>query len=470
MEYSIPVIVTADWWGAPRHENAPAPGPCEPPTRPEPLPHARPPRRRLTDCRRGPMTVGTMLLPLQLLLLLAQQAPAVTVKRPNKPFDVAWSGLWPCCGGQTAFNLTQFPVLQTKRLAVLDGKFGLYTESVPPLGIPQSVDLAKHAAKVARDAATDGGLGNNLTIIPAGKDMYCCIDWEQYTPVLLDHATPARPTGGPGSGGCPGVYSAPDGNSRYSMPGGSCATCEVALNASVARVLAVQPGLNVSTAAALAVAEFNAAARVLWTTTLQVAQKTRPDCHWGFYGKPETEDIVPPFVDPFDRAVGDAFQVRACMCSAVQSIVRRFVYLLWEQLGSMLPDVEYCTDMFHWATVDVQRSDGHLSVHLYALQKQRLATASGPRIQQPLRPGNHSRGGASKRQPRPYSQAAQGAAMGLVPLHLGSSDIARGCRHADGTGGAGRGRSGRGFVLRGRAELGPKHEPEDAACDGTGLH
>lgn len=228
-------------------------------------------------------------VPAALATALAISAAAAALLPPAavaKPFDVAWSGLWPCCGGTTAFNLSAFPVLQQKRLAIFDGRLGLFNDSVPQSGgLPQAVDLARHAAKVAQDVAT---------VVPAGKSMYGCIDWEEYTPVIYDHATPARPAGGPGSGGCPGFYTAPDGNSRYSMPGAVCSTCDAAMNASVALVLKAQPGLNVSAAAAVAAAEFNAAARAVWSTTIETAKKTRPDCHWGFYGKPETEDIKPP--------------------------------------------------------------------------------------------------------------------------------------------------------------------------------
>jgi len=225
-------------------------------------------------------------------------ATPVAAVTAAKPFDIVWSGLWPCCAGQSSFNLSKFPVLQEKRLAILDTQFGLYEQSFPPLGLPQTVDLAAHKAKVAHDAAHDGGGGRNVRggIIPAGKDMYCCIDWESYTPVIFDHGTAAH------SGGCPGPYS------RYSQPGSACTMFNTVMNASVALVRQKAPGLNTSAAAALAAAEFNAAAKAFWLATIEVAQSTRPDCHWGFYGKPETEDIVPPFVDAFDRQVGDAFQ------------------------------------------------------------------------------------------------------------------------------------------------------------------
>ena len=102
--------------------------------------------------------------------------------------------------------------------------------------------------------------------------------------MLFDHATAARPNGGPGSGGCPGVFTAPDGNSRYSMPGAACSMADAVMNASAVLVLKRQPGLNVSAAAAIAAAEFNTAAQAFWTTTIEVAQKTRPECHWGFCG------------------------------------------------------------------------------------------------------------------------------------------------------------------------------------------
>jgi hypothetical protein len=49
--------------------------------------------------RAGATAAGTLLALLQL-----QQASH------GHAFDVAWSGLWPCCGGTTAFNLSAFPV------------------------------------------------------------------------------------------------------------------------------------------------------------------------------------------------------------------------------------------------------------------------------------------------------------------------------------------------------------------------
>ena len=171
----------------------------------------------------------------------------------KKPFDVVWSGLWPCCDGKTGFNLTAFPVLQQHKLAWFGPSLGYYNETIAPIGLPQTVNLDRHAAKVAADVAA---------IVPEGKDMYCCIDWETYTPVFFDHATPAHPAGGPGSGGCPGVYTAPDGNSRYDMPGASCEAANAALNASVALIQRTAPaGLNASALASLAVKQFNAAGK-----------------------------------------------------------------------------------------------------------------------------------------------------------------------------------------------------------------
>lgn len=243
-------------------------------------------------------------------VLSAVTAAASRAKKPSSSFDIVWSGLWPLPAGESAFNLSAFPVLQEKRLGWFGSSFGLYKQSYPPLGLPQTVDLGAHKAKVVHDVTHDGGVGMNVSrgIVPANKDMYCPIDWESYTPVIFDHATKTHPAGGPGSGGCHGVFTAPDGNSRYSMPGAACAMCDAVMNASAALVLQRIPGLNVSETAARAAAEFNAAAKLLWTTTLEVAQQTRPDCLWGFYGKPMTEDIVPPFVNTHDRAVGDAYQ------------------------------------------------------------------------------------------------------------------------------------------------------------------
>ena len=268
------------------------------------------------------MACSALPLAVALLVILAEASSSRQIAAAV-PFDIVWSGLWPCCAGQSAFNLTAYPVLQEKRLGWFGTTFGLYEQSFPPLGLPQTVDLASHRAKVAHDVTHDGGLGRNVSggIVPAGKDMcvgldvvgavvvvgglhappshslrYCCIDWEDYTPVIFDHGA-GQPTGG-----CPGPHP------RYSMPGALCSMYNQAMNASIALVLQRQPWLNRTAAAALAAAEFNAAARELWTATLEVAESVRPDCHWGFYGKPETEDIVPPFVDAYDRAVGDAYQ------------------------------------------------------------------------------------------------------------------------------------------------------------------
>lgn len=237
------------------------------------------------------------LLPLALLVEVSV-APRSTTR--SSKFDVVWSGLWPCCDGHTGFNLSAFPVLQLGRLAWFDSTLGLYNETVAPVGLPQTVDIAAHVAKVAADVAAT---------VPANRDMYCCIDWEQYTPVIWDHATAAHPRGGPGSGGCPGVFSAPNGDSRYSMPGASCAMANAAINGSVDLIRKSSGhALNDSTIAAKAVAAFNVAAKTVWLKTLEVAKTVRPQCKWGYYGKPETEDIVPPFVDAFDRAVGDSYQ------------------------------------------------------------------------------------------------------------------------------------------------------------------
>lgn len=237
------------------------------------------------------------LMPLALLVVVSTVPPGATTR---SKFDIVWSGLWPCCDGHTGFNLSAFPVLQLGRLGLFDSTLGLYNETIAPMGLPQTLDIAAHSAKVAADVART---------VPADTDMYCCIDWEQYTPVIYDHATAAHPHGGPGSGGCPGIFTAPNGDSRYSMPGASCAMANMALNASV-DLIRRSGGLvlNDSAVAAKAVAAFNAAAKAVWLKTLEVAKTTRPHCKWGYYGKPETEDIVPPFVNGFDRSVGDAYQ------------------------------------------------------------------------------------------------------------------------------------------------------------------
>jgi hypothetical protein len=182
-------------------------------------------------------------------------------------------------------------VLQQERLAIFDTQLGLFNETVPPHGLPQNVDLARHAAKVARDVTSCTYSG----CVPADEDMYCVIDWETYAPYILDHGRP---------GGCPGAYT----RSRYTMPGASCAICNAAINASKAAVLRKEPALNATAAIAAAVANFNAAARKVWTKTLEVARQTRPRCRWGFYGKPGADQINFPFVDANDRAVNDAYQ------------------------------------------------------------------------------------------------------------------------------------------------------------------
>jgi hypothetical protein len=87
-----------------------------------------------------------------------------------------------------------------------------------------------------------------------------------------------------------------------------------ALNASIELVLQRQPLLNRTAAAVLAVTEFNAAARALWTQTIVTARQARPRCRWGFYGKPfgilTDSSLFPPYVTPYTRAVSDAYQVR----------------------------------------------------------------------------------------------------------------------------------------------------------------
>ena len=286
-------------------------------------------------------------LTLELTLLLVPVLPSAGARSSSK-FDVVWSGLWPCCDGRTGFNLSQFPVLQLGRLALFDSTLGLYNETIAPVGLPQTVDLASHAAKVAADVAAT---------VPADKDMYCCIDWEQYTPVIFDHATATKPQGGPGSGGCPGTFTAPNGDSRYSMPGASCAMANAALNASVDLVRkSGGHALNDSAVAAEAVAAFNAAAKMVWLKTLEVAKITRPQCKWGYYGKPETEDITPPFVDAFDRAVGDAYQ----WMFDEQTALFPSTYMHYTQDGSPPPlNASYNTHFVEAITREALRVNGN---------------------------------------------------------------------------------------------------------------
>jgi hypothetical protein len=263
--------------------------------------------------RRSRMMPSSRLILVLLLLLGHLQAVGST-------FDLLWSGRWdvhghpkgwnpalPCCRGLTGFNLTAFPVLQQGRIALFFNGLGLFRHSYAPAGLPQTVDLEAHAKKVAVDVAA---------VVPAGKDMHCCIDWETYAPLLFDHGEgsyspafcpEARYHGGHGCGclGTPG--------NRYSMPGcGGCPMAVAALNGSMQLVLQRQPQLNQTTAAALAVAEFNAAARALWTRTIVAAKQARPRCRWGFYGKPfgllTDSSLYPPFVTPYTRAVSDAYQ------------------------------------------------------------------------------------------------------------------------------------------------------------------
>lgn len=265
------------------------------------------------------LSVGLLLVLLSASGTLQPRLPRRASSNNRPPaagqFEVVWSGRWtvhgdpegwntsiPCCRGLTGFNLTGFPVLQQGRLALFFPSLGLFQNSCAPTGLPQTVNLEAHAAKVAADVAG---------IVPADKDMYCCIDWETYTPLIFDHGAgsfaprfcPASYGHGAHGCGCEETT-----GKRFSMPGASCAMAAAALNASMQLVLQRQPTLNSSTAAMLAATEFNAAARALWSRTLTAAKQTRPRCKWGFYSKPMVENLFKPFVSPFIRAVNDAYQ------------------------------------------------------------------------------------------------------------------------------------------------------------------
>ena len=58
-------------------------------------------------------------------------------------------------------------MLQQKRLKIFDTRLGLFNESVPPRGLPQRVDLARHAAKVGRS-----GLGRIVALYYCPSSLY----------------------------------------------------------------------------------------------------------------------------------------------------------------------------------------------------------------------------------------------------------------------------------------------------------
>jgi hypothetical protein len=76
--------------------------------------------------------------------------------------------------------------------------------------VPEGKDLCLLRTTTMQSTTLKFPLNLSLSPIIAnmfvGRSRYCCIDWETYTPVFFDHATPEHPDGGPGSGGCPGVY------------------------------------------------------------------------------------------------------------------------------------------------------------------------------------------------------------------------------------------------------------------------
>jgi|EP01047_Picozoa_sp_COSAG01_P059654 hypothetical protein len=302
------------------------------------------------------------LLPVALLLLLT---PTLLLR--TAAFDVVWSGRWtvhgdpkgwnasvPCCRGLTGFNLSSFPVLQQGRLALFFPDLGLYRDSCAPVGLPQTVDLDAHAAKVAVDVAV---------IVPADKDMFCCIDWETYTPLLFDHGEgsyepPSCPEAwGHGAHGC-GCLETPQ--ARYSMPGASCAMASAVMNASMHLVLRRQPSLNSSAAAALAVTEFNAAARAMWTRTLMAARRTRPRCRWGFYAKPMTENLFEPFTSPFIKEVGDAYQ---WMFNASTALFPS-TYMHFNQSGSPPPGLSYNRQFVQSVVAEAERVNNQRGTQL----------------------------------------------------------------------------------------------------------
>ena len=57
-----------------------------------------------------------------------------------------------------------YQVLQQKRLKIFDTRLGLFNESVPPRGLPQRVNLARHAAKV--------GLGRIVALYYCSSSLY----------------------------------------------------------------------------------------------------------------------------------------------------------------------------------------------------------------------------------------------------------------------------------------------------------
>ena len=122
-------------------------------------------------------------------------------------------------------------------------------------GIPQLTDIARHVAKVKQDVAH--------AIPDPGFSGLAAIDFETWQPVWEWT-------------GCTGPNAA---SNPY-------------CNASIAKIRAEQPQLNSSAVNAAAGKEWERAARVFMTATIEAAKETRPQGTWGYYDYPSCGDAA----------------------------------------------------------------------------------------------------------------------------------------------------------------------------------
>ena len=117
-------------------------------------------------------------------------------------------------------------------------------------GIPQKVNMSRHIAKWRADI-------EKYLPDPTATGV-AALDWEDWKP------------------------------SFESNRGGTYKEYEIYINASVADVRARHPGWSYERQYEQAKVEFEAAAKALFTTTIDVAKTMRPHMSWGFYGFPAT--------------------------------------------------------------------------------------------------------------------------------------------------------------------------------------
>ena len=117
-------------------------------------------------------------------------------------------------------------------------------------GIPQKVNMTRHVAKWRADI-------EKYLPDPTATGV-AALDWEDWKP------------------------------SFESNRGGTYKEYEIYINASVADVRARHPGWSYERQYEQAKVEFEAAAKALFTTTIDVAKTMRPHMSWGFYGFPAT--------------------------------------------------------------------------------------------------------------------------------------------------------------------------------------